>query len=113
MSASSAEAASAAVERLRTAREQAQRRRDAARTAVEQLRQRNREESRQLAERSHLARRGHQPLPDSRQPRELHLYNTDHLDAPAAHPPARPAPQQHHHEQRPSDGDWSQESWLH
>jgi hypothetical protein len=107
MAASSAEAASTAVERLRAAREQARGRRDAARTAVEQLRQRNREESRQLAERSHPARRGQQPSPDSHQPRELHLYNTDALDAPVAHPPAQSAPQQ------PPPDDWSQESWLH
>ena len=123
MARSATDAATAAVERLRAAREQAKQRRAASRAAVEQLRERNREESRQLSERARLNRRGQpqQPWPDDapgRAPREMRLYDTDddapRQPAPAPQPlrptaPPRPAAAP----RRASDDDWSQESWLH
>jgi hypothetical protein len=128
MAPSASDAVATAVERLRAAREQAKRRREASRRAVEQLRQRNREESRRLAERARLGRRAHPQWPEhERQPRELHLYDAEELDhaAPQPAPPPPPAtppitpsqpqasPQRQQGQQRPSDDDWSQESWLH
>ena len=111
MTASAAEAASAAVERMRTAREQAQRRRQASRAAVEQLRERNREECERLVERARHARHGQQQWPGNRQPREMHLYDEDDETAPAATPPG--APQRPPGQRSQTDDDWSQESWLH
>jgi len=132
--ASSTEAANTAVERLRTARAQAGQRRAASTTAVEQLRERNREETRQLSERAKLAKRGQtqQPWPDAtRRPREMQLFDTeDDAQRPAAPPqpqhapppvqprpveprPAAPPPGTTGQQRRASDDDWSQESWLH
>lgn len=105
-----ADAAGGAVNRMRAARERARQRREASKKAVELLRARNREESRQLVERAKLAKRPHQdPWPGHRppRPRELSLYNVDDAEQRPQFIPRPPAPQ------RTTDDDWSQESWLH
>lgn len=87
------------------AREQARRRREAASKAVEQLRVRNREESARLAQPGHPRRRGEPQWP-RHEPEQRELQS----------PPPRSTPASHYHHAaspRPSDDDWSQESWLH
>lgn len=126
MATSSTDAANAAVDRLREVRARAGQRRAASKAAVEQLRERNREETRQLSERAKLARRGQgqQQWPDAnRPPREMHLYDTeDEAPRPAQPPVSAPPPPVAHPrpaagapapQRRPTDDDWSQESWLH
>lgn len=125
MAGSALDAAAAAVQRLRTAREQAGQRRAESRSAVEQLRERNREEVRELGERARNARRGTStpawPEVDP-EPAELRLFE-DEDDAPPAQPqqpswrPTPPTPRAQPATRTPpaseADDDWSQESWLH
>ena len=114
MAPSASDGVADAVRRLRAARDQARQRRAAASEAVEQLRERNREESRRLAERARLGRRAQPQWPGHQdQPRELHLYDAEEPDASPA--PATGVPPQldvPHGPRRASDDDWSQESWL-
>jgi len=113
-------AAGSAADRLRAARERATLRREASRQAVEQLRQRNRQESRTLAERAGVARRQRWPeQPGHGRPQEMHLFDADADTVPVEpppQPPARPslpAPPRQPGARRSPDDDWSQESWLH
>ena len=117
---SATDAASAAVERLRTLREQAKRRREHTREAVKQLRERNRRESHRLMEQAKVAKGRAQPWPASRPDRRMSLYEAEDVEAavppatPASQPPARPVPPVT--PRRPvgtEDDDWSQETWLH
>jgi hypothetical protein len=104
---SATEAAGTAVTRLHAARERARLRREAASKAVEQLRERNREESARLAERGKPGRRAQPQWPGHHHdPRELHLYDEDDPQPPPTRlrPPAAP---------QPPDDDWSQQTWLH
>lgn len=127
MASSATDAATAAVERLRAARDQAKQRRAATKAAVEQLRERNREETRELSEQARLAKRRQNPpvWPETdREPQQMRLYDTDDAEHDAPPPlrqpvppprpvpprPAAPPPAAPH---RASDDDWSQESWLH
>lgn len=124
------DAANLAVERLRAVREKAAERRAAGRKAVDELRERNREESRQLAEQAKARQAGRnqqQPgWPDRRQPQTMSLYDNDGDDEPPYRPPVagRPPhvpqqpptparPPQPRQQPRRDDDDWTQESWLH
>jgi hypothetical protein len=114
------EVAAAAIERLRTLREHAKRRREQSREAVRQVRERNRQESLQVLERVKAARRPAQPWPTERPVPQMNLYDTDEADAPQRPappppPPARPAtpPAPRRRPVSADDDDWSQETWLH
>jgi hypothetical protein len=113
MAGSSAEAASAAIERLRTLREQAKQRRDGVKDAVRQVRERNHEESLQAMLRVRAARRTGPVWPTAHsEPPQMHLYETEEIEPPArqASRPVPPGPR------RPApvdDDDWSNETWLH
>lgn len=111
MAGSPAAAASAAVERLRTLREQAKQRRDEVKDAVRQVRERNHEESLQAMLRVRAARRSGPVWPTAHsEPPQMNLYETDDLEPPARQDsrpagPRRPAPV--------DEDDWSNETWLH
>lgn len=110
MAASPTDAANAAIDRLRTLREQARQRREQVKQAVKDVRERNHEESMQAMLRVRSARRQGTPVwPAAHQDdRTMHLYEDDEPESPAQRPttaPRRPA--------HVDDDDWSNETWLH
>jgi hypothetical protein len=113
MAGSPTEAASAAIERLHTLREQAKQRRDGVKDAVRQVRERNREESLQAMLRVRAARRAGPVWPTGHtEPPQMHLYESDDQEPPARQD-SRPAPASPRRPAPVDDDDWSNETWLH
>jgi hypothetical protein len=113
MAGSPAAAASAAIERLRTLREQAKQRRDGVKDAVRQVREHNREESLQAMLRVRAARRAGPVWPTApSEPPQMHLFESDDVEPPARQD-SKPAPAGPRRPAPVDEDDWSNETWLH